>query len=281
MKTFRESEQRALRELLADDDPQVLSLLGEQFASMGEAGCEFLEGVCVGSNLAARRGAQRILDGLRESRSRQAFEEFCDRPAEDCDLEEGCWRLARTRYWHLDVDRYRARLDEMAREFKGRLTGRETPRSAIEVGNHYLFRLLGFRGNTQDYYDPDNSYLNRVLDRRLGIPISLSIVYLLLGRRLHLPLFGVNLPGHFLIKWQSPDVEFFIDPFHLGQLLTAAECCAMAERLGARVSRAGLTSVSDRVVLARLCRNLRALYAVDDPVRAAWLESCVERLTRR
>src|SRR5690348_16844034 len=114
MKPLRETERRALRELLADDDPRALALLEEQFARMGEPGCEFLEAVCEAGNPAAKRGAQQILDTIRERKARGGWEQFCKECTNDCNLEDGCWWLARTRYWHLDVPRYRARLDEMA-----------------------------------------------------------------------------------------------------------------------------------------------------------------------
>src|SRR5439155_20418250 len=100
----------------------------------------------------------------------------------------------------LDVGRYLARLDEMAGEIRGRMKGREGAASQIAHLNRLLFEEMGFRGNREEYYDPRNSFLNDVLDRRVGIPITLSAVYLEVGRRIGCRLAGVAFPGHFMVR---------------------------------------------------------------------------------
>jgi len=278
MKTLRESEQQALWRLLADDDARVIELLEEQLAGMGATGRRFLESARSAAPPAAQRSAEKILAIISERESQEAFRDFCASGEDNFSLETACWLLAKTRYPDLDEVAYRARLDQMARELRERLTGRETPRATIEVCNRYLFQMLGFRGNQQDYYDADNSYLNRVLDRRLGIPITLSTVYLFLGSRLGLPLYGVNLPGHFLLKWRSPDVEFFVDPFNQGQVLDRDDCRQVCEQLAGGFSPGYLLTASPRKILARMCRNLQAIYAENDERRAAQMRGYVELL---
>jgi len=175
---------------------------------------------------------------------------------------------------------YRSRLDQMAQELRERLTGREPPRATLEVCTHYLFRLRGFRGNTEDYYHPDNSYLDRVLDNRLGIPISLSVVYLLIGYRLRMPLQGIGLPGHFLIQWPQVTTPLYVDPFHEVRLLGEEDCRRLCEQLGYPFRPAYLTPSSPRRILARMCRNLEALYVETDPQRTDRLRHWVRLLTR-
>jgi regulator of sirC expression with transglutaminase-like and TPR domain len=265
---LRDTEKQALLKLLADEDVRVLELLEEKFIEMGSEGLAFLESTSREAEPLARRGATQILHTIRERDTFEAFGRFCAMRGSKFDLESGCFLLARTRYPELDETPYVARLDQMASELKERLTGRETPRSTIEVCNRYLFRKLGFRGNHQDYYDPDNSYLNRVLDRRVGIPISLSMVYLLIARRLRLPLFGVGMPGHFLLKWQSAGARFFVDAFGEGQVLDEEDCKQFCERTGQPFDPSFLAPATTRQILLRLCRNLQAIYLETDPARA-------------
>jgi len=280
MISLRETKRAALVRLLSDADTTVLRLLKEQFLSMGADGRVFLESVARGDEPMARRGAKQILLKILERDGDESFSRFCALCGERLDLEPGCWLLAKTRYPELDEAPYRVRLDSMARELRERLTGREAPRATIEVCNRYLFRWLGFRGNEEDYDDPDNSYLNRVLDRRLGVPISLSVLYLLVGWRLALPLEGVNMPGHFLLKWQSRTAQFFIDPFNEGRLLEAEDCRNLCEQLGHDFSPADLAPANSRQILFRMCSNLQAIYAESDPPRAEQLGRFIALLAR-
>jgi regulator of sirC expression with transglutaminase-like and TPR domain len=280
MRTLGENERRALLKLLADEDATVLRLLGEQFTDMGPDGRVFLETIANGATVEARRGAQRILRTMREEESLEAFSRFCATAGRSTDLEVGCWLLAKTRYPELNQPAYEVRLDEMARELRERLTGRETPRATVEVCNRHLFQTLGFRGNKQDYYDPDNSYLNRVLDRRLGIPISLGTLYLALARRLRLPLYGVNLPGHFVLVWRSHATRFFVDPFNEGRLLTETDCREYCKQMGVEFGPETVSIASPRRILLRMCNNLRAIYATSDEARAAQLDRFIALLAR-
>jgi regulator of sirC expression with transglutaminase-like and TPR domain len=268
MKALREPDRKALAKLLADEDPRQLQLLQEKLAERGEEGITFLESVVRDGDPAAQRNATQILRVLRETAAWGAMGQFCATCGSHFDLEVASWLVAKTRYPEFDQAAYRARIDQMAQELRKRLTGRETPRATIEVCNHYLFRMLGFRGNRQDYYDPDNSYLNRVLDRRLGIPISLSVLYLLLAGRLRLPLVGINMPAHFLLKWQSATASFYFDPFHEGELLDEEDCRELCKRLGVVFNPVFLTPTTPQIILLRMCNNLQAIYADRDPGRA-------------
>lgn len=280
MAAFRDTDRVALAKLLSDDDPRVLHLLEEKFAEMGADGLAFLEATAHGTDAAAAHGAKQILGTIRQRDAEETFAKFCATRDSQLDLERACWLLARTRYPELDERPYRARLDQMARELRERLVGRETPRATIEVGSRYLFRTLGFRGNREDYHDADNSYLNRVLDRRLGIPITLGVVYMLIAQRLNLPLVGVGLPGHFLLKWQSATAQFFVDAFNDGQILDEEQCKQLCENMGHRFNPAALAPVTPRYILLRTCHNLQAIYSETDPARSELIGRFIALLSR-
>src|SRR5262249_50007230 len=137
--------------------------------------------------------------------------------------------LARDEYTGLDVEGYLAELDAMAGEAKAYVRGDLAAR--VTGLCRYLFHELGFRGNAQDYYDPRNSYLNQVLDRRTGIPISLSAVAMIVGNRVGLTVVGVGLPGHFVAKAVDGAQEVIFDPFHGGRLLSIEECESTVQRV--------------------------------------------------
>ena len=120
----------------------------------------------------------------------------------------------------------------MAGDISGRLLDDDDPLYCMNTLSEYLFDHLGFKGNDEDYYDPRNSYLNQVLARRMGIPITLAVVYMEIGRRLKIPLVGIGMPGHFLVRHVEVD-DLFVDPFHGGIMLSEDEC---RERLRERVT---------------------------------------------
>ena len=148
-------------------------------------------------------------------------------PADDVDVAEVALWLAVDEYPDLDVAAYLARLDELAEKAGPRLVGRLEQIVAGLV--QFLFVEEGFQGNADDYYDPRNSYLNEVIDRRLGIPITLAVIAMTVGRRAGLEVVGVGLPGHFIAKAVHADEEVWFDPFHDGQILTPSSCEQLIE----------------------------------------------------
>ena len=185
---------------------------------------------------------------------------FCRKQGEYLDLEQGALLLAQTQYPEINVDAYAALLDNYAGELRQRIAPYTRANPLLTHINQYVFGQLGFSGNEANYYDPDNSYLNRVLDRRTGNPINLCLVYLLLARRLRLPVSGIGLPGHFLCRYQSTSDELFIDPFNRGKLLTKGDCIHYLVRGNYDLKDEYLSPVSPRRMLARICGNLRQTY---------------------
>lgn len=197
--------------------------------------------------------------------TRKAFTALLALPDEAIDLAHASLLIAREEYPDLEVGRYLARLDGMAEEIRGRMKGREGAASQIAHLNRLLFEELGFRGNREEYYDPRNSFLNDVLDRRIGIPITLSTVYLEVGRRIGCRLAGVAFPGHFLVRYigQEPMPDVLIDPFNQGRILSEAECRALLlETYKGQVSYRPelLRRARNREILERMINNLKWIY---------------------
>ena len=152
-------------------------------------------------------------------------------------------------------------LDGLASQVAARLPAAASGREFVDITNQHLFGELGFRGNESEYDDPRNSCLNYVLDRRIGIPITLSVVYVEVARRLGRAVFGIGLPGHFIVQYDDGEFSAYIDPFHSGRLLNAQECLQMArEHTGADADVTALAPVGVRYIVVRMLNNLRWCY---------------------
>ncbi len=156
----------------------------------------------------------------------------------------------------------------MGRELRGQIGSRVSAEETVKALNRYLFTEQGFKGNTKNYYELENSYLNRVIDRRTGIPISLSVVYLLIGKRLGLPVQGIGMPGHFLVKYEAEKYKIFIDCFNGGALLTEKNCARFLTEAGYGFEDRFLQSSPTRAILTRMIKNLLAIYnKLDEPLK--------------
>jgi len=185
-------------------------------------------------------------------------------PGERADLARSALAIARIAYPALDPGPSLAELDGIAAAVQKRLAPRTPPVDVATALAAHLFRECGFRGNQDDYYDPRNSFLNDVLERRLGIPISLSIVFLETGRRLGLSLEGVGFPGHFLVRLAQRDRPLLLDPFFGGQPIGEADLLARYRALAGTEAPALPGDALDRTgtpgILARMLRNLLRIY---------------------
>jgi regulator of sirC expression with transglutaminase-like and TPR domain len=206
-----------------------------------------------------------------ESRTSLRFREMVARPDADIDLAEASLLIAGEEYPDLEPGRYLARLDEMAAALRGQAREARAGEAAAAL-NRLLFEQEGFHGNTEDYYDPRNSFLNDVLDRRTGIPISLCTVYMEVGRRAGLSVEGVSLPGHFVVRLSSPAAPVLVDPFHGGAVLSLEDCQRRLDRIYSgrlRLAPAMLAACGRKAILSRMLRNLKGIYVkAGDYVRA-------------
>jgi regulator of sirC expression with transglutaminase-like and TPR domain len=190
----------------------------------------------------------------------------------DIDLAHAALLVARDAYPALDVNAYLSRIDAMATALRPVTQAAPDAASRLQAINHYLFTELGFRGNQEEYYDPRNSYLNEVMDRRLGIPITLAVLYIAVGRRLGLPLEGVNFPLHFLVRCPAEPESLLVDPFeggHLTSRLDLEKRLAEAFKPPMELEERFLRSAEPGQILARLLRNLKQIYSRQEDYRRA------------
>lgn len=203
---------------------------------------------------------------------RNYFERVVSMPEQEISLAEAALILASDEYPDLDVSQYLARLDEMADELGRRLPSDREPHATIAALNAYLFDELDFHGNVAEYYDPRNSFLNDVLERRTGLPITLCVVVLALAQRLDLPIYGVGLPGHFMVKWQNAPHDIIFDPFHGGEILDWHGVQARVREIQplAPFHASWLDAVGTKYILTRMLQNLKAVFVRTEELERAW-----------
>jgi regulator of sirC expression with transglutaminase-like and TPR domain len=276
-----EDRKAAFLKLLADDDPAVYHSIREKILAMGPCAADWLRPHTLSREPALRRRTQELVLRFDRQTADTSFLSFCLKHGQEFDLEQGAWLLAQTQYPDINVEGYRALLDSYAADISARIEGTAEPKQVLAAFNSYLFDNLGFSGNDENYYDPDNSYLNRVLDRRTGNPINLCLVYLLLARRLCLPVAGIGLPGHFICRYQSTSAEVYVDVFNRGKLLTKADCIQYLLQGNYSVRDDYLAPVSPRRVLLRVCGNLHQIYLhLPKPEAATRLQRYLVALAR-
>jgi regulator of sirC expression with transglutaminase-like and TPR domain len=195
--------------------------------------------------------------------ARDAFTRLLQTPEPELDLAEAALLIAAEEYPDLRPAVYLNQLARMSMELKQRIRTEVVPQRVVERANTYFFDELHFKGNREEYYDPRNSFLNEVMDRRVGIPITLAVLYVSVGERAGLPVRGVGMPGHFLVKYAPASTgEVFIDAFN-GRSLTREECAKMLEEMyggTVKMRPALLEPSTKRQILARILNNLKSLY---------------------
>ena len=273
-----ESQIRALIRLLADEDERIVQTISNKLIDIGPSAVPLLQEAEIEQPEMADRIAS-VLEEIRGGKLEDELIQLAAMPDEQMDLEQGAFLIARYAYPSLDVAVYIRQLDEMAQEVQDRIGPRASGEETVKTLNRYLFTEQGFKGNTKNYYEVENSYLNRVIDRRTGIPISLSVVYLLIGKRLRLPVHGIGMPGHFLVKYESDRYKIFVDCFNGGALLTEKNCQRFLTEAGYGFDEKYLQHSPVRAILCRMIKNLLAIYAkLDDPMKKTRLTKFLEIL---
>lgn len=212
----------------------------------------------------------------REARNR--FAELVSRDDGQIDLAEAALLIATEEYTRLNIEDYVDKLDRFGDIARERAEGASGATEVISAINSTLFDELGFHGNRDSYFDPRNSFLNQVIDRRIGIPITVTVVYMEVARRIGFQVRGVGLPYHFIAKHESETGDIFIDPFNEGRVLDAAGCAELLSEITGgqeELRPEHLESVSNKRILARILLNLLGIYKAGDPRRAL---ATIERL---
>ncbi|HEY2343219.1 MAG TPA: transglutaminase-like domain-containing protein [Chthoniobacteraceae bacterium] len=273
------NQHSAILRLLGDDDASTVALVEQTLTDT-----ESLNGLRALRAEATGRAAGRLDALIRERATREAESAFlrsCASFGEYGDIEAASWQLAAAFDPIGDFSVQRETLDAWGAEVAARLTGTLSRTDRIRVLADFLGMEMRLRGNDDDYYNIENSLLPRVIDTRLGIPISLSLVYILVGRRAGLPIEGVGLPGHFLARHE----DVFFDPFHAGARVGLEECAKLMEQQNLVLTPQHLIPTTPRQILARLVTNIHLIAEQHDPPLAArtarWLDALRRGVAKR
>lgn len=205
----------------------------------------------------------------------ERWQEIAAMPDPQINLAEAALVIAAGEYQKLDISGYLGRIEEFAAQFTRRLRQDIPPTEIIIALNHFLFDELGFTGNSEEFYDPRNSFLNDVIDRKLGIPITLSILYIEIGRRAGLKLRGVSFPGSFLVKCPVRDGALILDPYARGASLSIEDLRQRLRilhhgvELAPETVKSMIAAASNKEILARMLRNLKGIYTNRDDMLKA------------
>jgi regulator of sirC expression with transglutaminase-like and TPR domain len=262
-----ETALRSLVALLDDEDPRSLELVRSRLFDVGTAAIPYLEAARAASapDFVARLDA--MTDELRYRELKLGFLALAAERVPD--LETGAFLLSRFVRPGADAAVYRLWLDRVAAAVADQIPEDATTSEGSKRLSTHLFQSMGFTGNETNYYDPDNSCLSRVIDTRRGIPVTLSILYLLVAKRLKLPVYGVGTPGHFLLGFREGGEAHFLDAFRSGRPLEASEVRRMLVRNGYEFRPEYLKPCGPREVLARMMRNLLSIYQKTGAVERA------------
>ena len=194
-----------------------------------------------------------------------SFLHFADRPDSVLGLAIGALHIAQSEYPELDLEAYLHQLDEMADAVRERVQQTMFPERHIAELNRYLFEEKGFKGNVDNYYALDNNFLNAVLDKKTGIPITLSVAYIEVGKRAGLPLVGINFPSHFIVKYKYENLDIFVDAYDNGNFMSEDALRAKLQenfREPVELHPRMLAEATNKEILARILRNLARAYTV-------------------
>jgi regulator of sirC expression with transglutaminase-like and TPR domain len=210
-----------------------------------------------------------------------------DKLDREIDLSKAALYIAQIEYPDLEIDRYLETLDLMGAEIAKRLPETQYPLKVIRIINRYLYTELQFHGNEDDYYNPRNSFLNDVIDRRTGIPITLAVIYLHIAKSIDFPMVGIGMPGHFIIRPNFEDAGIFVDVFNQGEILFVEDCRQKLMQIYQQdipfLPPEILQPVTNRQVLLRILQNLQATYLNQPDFERAlvikkWIESLSEEM---
>lgn len=257
MKQEQDSRFRALMRLIDDEDPQVSAAVEKELLGSGDEIVPLLENERENAESKIRKRIEDLISRIYLEKLQRHYDLLLDFVLQrDFSLERALFLLAKPLYPEVDYVLIESHLNELANELRKRITVLEDPYDIVQRVNDFFLNEIGFSGNSKDYYNPDNSVLHRVLETHRGIPISLGTVYLLVGRRLNLPVFGVGAPAHFLVKFVLEGKEIYVDVFNGGRIMSRKDAQEFISDMGFSFEPRFLKESSDLEVLARTCRNL-------------------------
>jgi len=266
----------ALLSLLSDEDPQTVSLVKAQLAAAGASMLGELRKLEQLADPVAGFHLRDVIAEIQERGAEVAFMELCRRFGDDGDLEGAAWQLASVLLPGEDFAGAHATLDAWGEEVKRRLAKAHSALDRVETLSEFLNLDQRLRGNDDDYYNIGNSLLPSVVETRLGIPISLAVVYILVGKRAGLAVEGIGLPGHFIVRHE----EIFFDPFHGGRRIGLDECRALLQQQNLTLLPQHLAPATSKQMLIRMLTNLYFITEQTDPQLAAKMSEWITALRK-
>jgi len=251
--------------LLEDPDPEVQMGVKKRFEEIGENAVPLLDQFRSETiNDSEKDTINQIIYNITVG---SLFEDFSDLMEQGVnnrrDLENALLLISRFGNPTLRIEDYRKKLDKLSSHIGSEVAYTPSVNEKMQIMLQYIFRELRFRGDAVDYHNPDNAYLDRVIDRRKGLPIMLSVVVMSIARRLNLPFYGVNMPIHFMLMYQTHNQEILIDPFDGGTIVTYNQCFYFLKKNGIEPRPEHLKKADEADVLLRCIRNLIQSYAKD------------------
>ncbi len=250
-----------LIQLLTDRDEFVREKVRLQLVKLGEDALPFLEMSLRGEDVTLRAQAQQVINAILPKQLGEKFRQLAQKGlGRDVDLETGILLITEFGYPDSDSEACKKKLDSLAYQLKQNLTPDAGPSQVVSALTRLLFQEEKFKGNQENYMAADNSYLNKVLENKTGLPITLSAICILVAKRLDLPIVGVGLPGHYIVKYNLPKNAIYFDPFHQGRLLTRTDCIQIVEQFGHPFEEHFLSQSTNRETLIRMMNNLTQVY---------------------
>lgn len=275
------NEQASLMRLLGDDDPSIWNAVREKIISLGCDTLVWLKPCRLSPDAVLRRHACSIIRHFERDAADSRFMAYCLQDGSKIDLERAAFMMAQTQYPEINTIAYAALLDDLASELREWVASRDQGAGFFASINKFFFEEKGFIGNLENYYDPENCFLSKVIDRRTGNPTSMCVVYFLLLRRLGYSVNLIGLPGHSVCSFGFPGEELYIDVFNLGKVLSRQDCIEHLIRCKHEVRDEYLAPMSMRRALARMCGNLEQIYIqLHQEANASRLTRHVYALTR-
>ena len=249
-------QREAIIRLLKDNDPDTVSLTKQQLVQGGSGVIGDLRDLLSTDDQVVTAHVREMLTEIEIRHAKVAFEEICGRTLDLADLEQACWYLAQIFQPGVDIDSYQKTVDSWSRELRDRLSLCGSNASRALAIAQLFGQDLKLRGNEDDYYNARNSLLPCVMDSKLGIPISLSLLYMIVGRRASVVIEGINLPGHFVVRHG----DILLDPFHEGRILTTTDCAQILSQQNRTLHQEHLQTAHPKLILIRMLANLLYIF---------------------
>ena len=247
--------------LIDDRDEFVRNRVRDQLIKIGEDAIPFLEIAAKTENSEIKSKALEMIQTIFPKQLQKQFSQLVGSSTEGhWNLEAGVVLLAKFGYPDEDANGISRALDQLATEALDQVEGNKSPEQAVKALTRFLFFEKGFEGNKKNFFDPDNTYFLQMLERRKGIPITLSTLCVLVGRRLGLPIVGVGLPGHYIAKYDSLTQPIYFDPFDRGRIISQKDCVKLVKKMGYHFEEHYLAAATNKETLVRMMNNLIMIY---------------------